>query len=143
MAIKSDIRRRRIPQFCIFNSCPPSVWRIDFCILKLAFGQFESVRRSTIVESILQNHTFLCKTKPILKSYQCPQTLLYKQLTKNSALFGNQKTKPIQSQTKPILSAGGGFHLEAKMNATCLSQRDYEKILAFFRQKNKANSKPI
>jgi len=91
---------------------------------------------STIVENPLQIAPFLCKTKPILKSYQCPQPLLHKQLTKNSALFGNRKTKPIQSQTKPISK-------NAKMNANYFVQRDYEQKMAFFRQKNKANSKPI
>jgi len=79
---------------------------------------------------------FLCKTKPISKSRQRPQTLLHKQLTKKFAPPVTQKTKPIQSQTKPISKS-------AKMNANCLSQRDYKQKLAFFRQKNKANSKPI
>jgi len=62
------------------------------------------------------NHTFLCKTKPILKSYQCPQTLSQKELTKISATFGNQKTKPIQSQ----------FIKRQKMNATSVLRKDYE-----------------
>jgi len=79
-----------------------------------------------------KNYTKLCKTKPILKTCQCPQALLYKQLTKISVTFGNQKTKPIQSQTKPISKM-------TKINANCLSQRDYEQKMAFFRKKNKAN----
>ena len=91
---------------------------------------------STLVENPLQNHTFLCKTKPISKSCQCPQTLLRKQLTKIFTSSATRKTKPIQSQTKPISKM-------TKINAKCLLQRDYEQKLAFFRQKNKANSKPI
>jgi len=82
------------------------------------------------------NHTFLCKTKPISKSCQFTQTLLYKQLTKNFATFCNQKTKPIQSQTKPISKM-------TKINANSVLTRDYEQKPVFFRQKNKANSKPI
>jgi len=112
---------------------------------KLGDGFFQSQERKRLVinRKPTKNYTKLCKTKPILKSYQCPQTLLQKQLTKIFAIFVNQKTKPIQSQTKPILSAGGGFHLEAKMDANYFVQRDYGKILAFFRRKNKANSNPI
>jgi len=83
-----------------------------------------------------KNYTKLCKTKPISKSCQCPQTLFQEQLTKIFASLATQKTKPIQSQTKPISKT-------TKINANCLLQRDYEKKLAFFRQKNKANSKPI
>ena len=81
------------------------------------------------------NHTFLCKTKPISKSRQCPQNLLQKQLTKIFATFCNQKTKPIQSQTKPISKM-------TKINATYFTQRDYEKILVFFRQKKQSQFKP-
>jgi len=58
-------------------------------------------------------------------------------------LFATKKQSQFKAKTKPILSAGGGFHLEAKINANCLSQRDYEQKMVFFRQKNKANSKPI
>ena len=82
------------------------------------------------------NHTFLCKTKPISKSYQSPQALSHKQLTKIFASLSNQKTKPIQSQTNPISKI-------AKMNATYFIQRNYEQKLALSHQKNKANSKPI
>jgi len=82
------------------------------------------------------NHTFLCKTKPILKSCQSPQSLLKKQLTKIFALSGTQKTKPIQSQTKPISKM-------TKINANSVLTKDYEQKMTFFRKKNKANSKPI
>jgi len=83
-----------------------------------------------------KNYTKLCKTKPISEKAKLTQTLLQKHLTKIFAIFSHQKTKPIQSQTKPISKM-------TKINAKCFMQRGYEKILAFFRQKNKANSKPI
>jgi len=83
-----------------------------------------------------KNYTKLCKTKPISEKPKLTQMLFRKQLTKISTTFCHQKTKPIQSQTKPISKM-------TKINATCFIQRNYEKILAFFRQKNKANSKPI
>jgi len=63
-----------------------------------------------------KNYTKLCKTKPILKSCQCPQTLLQKILTKDFAAFCNQKTKPIQSQ----------FTKRQKMNITSVKTKDYE-----------------
>jgi hypothetical protein len=80
------------------------------------------------------NHTFLCKTKPILKSYQFTQSLLQEQLTKNFAPFGNQKTKPKQSQTKPISKI-------EKMNANSVLPKDYEQKMTFFRQKKQSQFK--
>src|SRR4030042_5720815 len=76
-----------------------------------------------------KNYTKICKTNPILKSRQSPQTLLCKQLTKIFAAFSNPKTNPKRTQTKPISKT-------AKINVNCLSQKDYEQNIAFFRQKN-------
>ena len=80
------------------------------------------------------NHTFLCKTKPILKSYQCPQTLYRKQLAEIFTTFCNRKTKPIQSQTKPISKM-------TKINANPFKKTTYEKFCHFLHPKNKANFK--
>jgi len=75
------------------------------------------------------NHTFLCKTKPILKSLQFTQTLFHKELTKIFTTFGTRKTKPILKMTE--------------INANSVLTKNYEQITTFFRKKNKANSKPI
>jgi len=104
----------------------PALWDVSYTIPS---GLYNCRKYST-------NHTFLCKTKPILKSCQCPQTILHTQLTEIFATFGNQKTKPIQSQTKPISKM-------PKMNTNCFIQRNYEQKPVFGRKKNKANSKPI
>ena len=93
-------------------------------------------KRLVINRKPTKNYTKLCKTKPILKNCRFTQTLLQKQLMEIFATFCTRKTKPIQSQTKPISKM-------TKINANCLSQRDYKQKLTFFRQKNKANSNPI
>jgi hypothetical protein len=81
---------------------------------------------STLVENPLQNHTFLCKTKPISEKAKLTQPLFNKQLTKIFVLFCTQKTKPIQSQTKPIQSQ---FTKCQKMNINSVKTKDYENEL--------------
>jgi len=128
MSIKSDIRRRRIPQFCYLH--------LDFCILKLAIGQFESIYRSTLVENLLQISLFLCKTNPNSKMPKLTHTLFYKGLMRIFAPFGHQKTNPKRTQTKPNSE-------RPKMNITSVKTRDYENKLVFEHQKNEAKTKPI
>jgi len=109
-----------------FTICEPAPWDVSHTIPS---GLYNCRESST-------NHTFLCKTKPIFKKPKFTQTLLQKHLTKIFATFGNEKTKPIQSQTKPICKM-------PKMDANYLKQRDYEKNACWKPKKNKANSKPI
>jgi len=85
-------------------------------ITKQGFFNNRGSFRSTFVENPLQITPFLCKTKPILKSHQCPQTLLQKQLMENFAPSANQKTKPIQSQ----------FPKRQKMNISSVLTKDYK-----------------
>jgi hypothetical protein len=54
------------------------------------------------------NRPFLCKTKPICGMAEWRYTLVSKGNMRINPLCGCGKTKPIQSQTKPIFKAEGG-----------------------------------
>jgi len=90
----------------------------------------------TFVESPLQIHLFLCKTKPI---YWIPKMNVTSAKTKGyekNCDFALRQSKPNSNPIKPNLR-------KAKMSVTSVKTKDYGNEPRLWRRQNKPNSNPI
>jgi len=109
---------------------------VIFCLFALELFQ-KSVAKSPRLLHICRksstNHTFLCKTNPILARPKMNLTLYLKRIYEKYSPLRTVKNEP---KTNPISE-------NPKMDLTPYKKSNYVKYMTFGLQKNEPNSKPI